>query len=325
MIVPAYWAEARQQYRRAGKQITVRRFGWSDDSVQDAQANAEQRASEALARAVAGEALPRREPKLPYNGAQGVPIREQIVAREGSAIITRNAYGARCLNTPDVLFADIDFALPFNGGLLLGVVLLLLAGAAAVWCLSGMRWLGILLAVLSLLFGATLAGALQRLVQTLRGGAQAVALGRVHQFAARHPDWHLRIYRTPAGLRVLAMQRLFDPRENAVAECFAALGTDPVYVAMCKNQHCFRARLSAKPWRIGIAGHLRPRPGVWPVAPERMPARQAWLDNYERVAAGYAACVFVEAIGSAVTDPQARLVQQLHDAQCQAGSTLPLA
>lgn len=28
MIVPEYWAEARQQVRHKGRQVTVRRFGW---------------------------------------------------------------------------------------------------------------------------------------------------------------------------------------------------------------------------------------------------------------------------------------------------------
>ncbi|HNB89667.1 MAG TPA: hypothetical protein PLP91_04700, partial [Plasticicumulans sp.] len=107
MIVPAYWAEARRQQRKEGRQITVRRYGWSDASQADAQQHAETRAGEALQRLLAGERLDRREPKQPYNGADGLPIREEIVERHGTAVVTRNSYGARCLNVPDVLFADI--------------------------------------------------------------------------------------------------------------------------------------------------------------------------------------------------------------------------
>jgi hypothetical protein len=40
---------------------------------------------------------------MPYNGAAGVPIREEIVGRHGETVITRNSYGARCLNMPNVL------------------------------------------------------------------------------------------------------------------------------------------------------------------------------------------------------------------------------
>ena len=37
MIVPQYWAEARRRHRDSKRQITVRRFGWSDVSERDAQ------------------------------------------------------------------------------------------------------------------------------------------------------------------------------------------------------------------------------------------------------------------------------------------------
>src|SRR5262245_4963295 len=108
MIVPTFWAEGRIQHRHAGRQVTVRRFGWSDESQAEAQANADSRAREALDRILTGEKLPRREPKVAYNGAQGVPIREEIVARHREIVLTRNSYGALCLNTPNVLFADVD-------------------------------------------------------------------------------------------------------------------------------------------------------------------------------------------------------------------------
>ena len=109
MIVPRFWAEGRIQEQVAGKQITVRRYGWSDDSPLAAQVHADQRTREAFDRIASGEKLNRRERKQAYNGADGVPIREEIVERQGDTVITRNSYGARCLNTPDVLFVDIDF------------------------------------------------------------------------------------------------------------------------------------------------------------------------------------------------------------------------
>ena len=110
MLVPRHWAEARLQHREGRRTVTVRRFGWSDESEAQAQAHAEARAREALDRVLAGEALPRNERRVAYNGADGMPIREEIVDRHGEAIVTRNGYGALCLNTPDLLFADIDFA-----------------------------------------------------------------------------------------------------------------------------------------------------------------------------------------------------------------------
>ncbi len=325
MIVPQFWAESRVQYRKQGRQVTARRLGWSDDSQADAQANADERAQEALQRLLAGEKLPRREPKMPYNGAEGVPIREEIVSRHGETIITRNSYGARCLNTPDVLFADVDFQFDPSCRLTAVVFLLLLLCAAGVGWLTASRLFGFILAAVALVASGTIAQFFHRAFQRAKGGAEQLARRRINRFAQRHPEWNLRVYRTPAGLRVLATHRTFSPGEPAVAECFAALGTDPIYVRMCLNQQCFRARVSPKPWRIGMDRHLRPRPGVWPVAPERMPLRIAWIAEYEAAAQAFAACELIESIGSGIMHSDVRLVQELHDDLCGVTSRLPIA
>jgi hypothetical protein len=81
----------------------------------------------------------------------------------------------------------------------------------------------------------------------LQGGVEGSVRTRIARFIAGHPEWHLRLYRTPAGMRVLAMHRTFDPEEPAVADCFHALGVDPIYARMCLNQHCFRARAAPSP------------------------------------------------------------------------------
>lgn len=329
MQIPAYWAEARVQRRAGRRQITVRRFGWSDVDAAAAQAHAQERAEAALARIAGGEKLVRQEAKQAYNGADGLPIREQIVGHAGAAVLTRNSYGAVCLNTPDVLFADVDFALPPASGrvwrvalwlALVVVVGLLFVAPAGPWRSYALAaGLGVIVLV------HAVAAVLRRLPALAKGGAANLALARVHRFARAHPDWRLRIYRTPAGLRLLATHRRFAPDEPAVAEFFAAVGTDPMYARMCRNQQCFRARVSAKPWRIGIAGHLRPRPGVWPVAAERLPERERWLRDYDERARGFAACRFVEEIGTAAVDPDVETVRQLHDDLCRAETDLPLA
>src|SRR3954471_3589110 len=129
MLIPKFWAEGRVQARTAQKQVTVRRFGWSDESQAAAQAIADARAREALARILSGETLPRRELKRAYNGSEGVPIREEIVASYGDTVLTRNSYGAVCLNTPSVLFADIDFSEQPTGEILKPILIVLLTSA----------------------------------------------------------------------------------------------------------------------------------------------------------------------------------------------------
>jgi hypothetical protein len=326
MIVPQYWAEGRVQHRDGGRQVTIRRFGWSDESQHAAQSHAEKRAQEALQRVLSGEKLPRRDPKVPYNGAEGVPIREEIVARHGGVIITRNAYGARCLNTENVFFIDIDFeeAKPVHKVRPVRIaVVLLVAVAAAVYYHS------FLVALIICALGLGVSGAFgfekPKVTPEEAETKEREAGSRITEFLAAHPDWAFRLYRTPGGLRLVATHQVFDARDPAVEGCFQAVGADPQYARMCRNQHCFRARVSPKPWRIGIERHIRPRPGIWPIVPERMPERIAWVQHYEKVAEPYSACTYLTALGSGVIHPDVAPVVALHDELAKATSGFPSA
>lgn len=328
MIVPEFWAEARvheafdKGHPSGRRSLTVRRFGWSDASLAEAQAMADARAREAFDRILAGESLLKREPRVPYD-AEGLPIREQIVERDGDLVVTRNSYGARCLNTPEVLFADVDFDEPVSAWrkqyFWTSLALAIAVGAATRW------GLGVLTMIAMLWLFAIVAGLQSRRRHRADGGPEGRATARIRAFVAAHPDWHLRLYRTPMGLRLLAMHRVFDPNEAAVIAFFEAIGADAYYALLCRRQHCFRARVSPKPWRIGMHTYLRPRPGVWPIAAERMPERERWVAEYERKAEGYASCRFVEALGSSDYVSATRSVQRAHDDWCRATTTLPLA
>lgn len=295
-------------------------------SARDAEQMAAERASDALRRILAGQRLTRTERKQAYNGADGIPIREEVLARHGEEVITRNAYGAHCLNTPRALFADIDgggWSPARSHGIVLGLLAVLSIAAAAALD----RWkLGIALLAGSFLFSGPLATAGSQALLALMGGSDALVGRRLRRFLAAHPEWQVRVYRTPAGFRLLAVHRPFDAREPAVAQFFKAVGVDPVYARMCERQRCFRARLTAKPWRVGIRSHMRPRPGIWPVRQESLPLREAWVREYEAKAAGSASCHFLESLGSGRTDDSLRAVIELHDHESKALShELPLA
>jgi hypothetical protein len=326
MIVPAFWAEGRIQHRQRDRQVTIRRLGWSDVSQAEAQAMADARAGEALQRALAGETtLARREPKVPYNGASGVPIREEIVERYGAHVITRNSYGARCLNTPNVLFADIDVESTFPEWLMQVIGLLSMGVGAYVWWREGsfgvaaFAWVAAFFVVATVvwLVHKAATGGVERRVRAARK--------RIARFAAAHPGCAVRVYRTPSGLRVMATHQLFTPNDPAVAAFFKAVHVDRVYRQMCLNQQCFRARLTPKPWRIGIASHMKPRPGVWPVEPSRRPERDAWIARYEERSQGYAACRFLEALGPPATHIDVETVRRIHDDESKALRDLPIA
>ncbi len=327
MIVPQYWAEARlQRPRSQGQgQVTVRRFGWSDTSPAEAQRLAENRVREAFDRILSGEKLDRREPKVAYNGAQGVPIREEVLARHGDVVITRNAYGAQCLNTPDVLFADIDFDEPIGCGPIALAALVLLGAAVGAGAMLESVKVALVGGLVALLLAYPLATRLRAVATRLKGGPERRARAAAETLARRHPGARLRLYRTPRGLRVMAVHRTFDPTSEEVAAWFQHLGVDRIYARMSRHQHCFRARLTAKPWRIGLPRHMPPRPGTWPVNPERMPDRRNWVLNYEAVAVNFAACAFVGELGDGPVDPKAAAVRDLHDQLSQALSGRTLA
>ncbi len=326
MIVPEYWAEAREQLRHNGRRITVRRYGWSDESIEAAQAHAQARTREALDAILSGAKVARRERRTNY-GVAGVPIREQIVARHDDIVITRNSYGALCLNTPDVLFADIDLEERPSGCVLpLGLMAVAAVVGFAVGFLMWNWMLGVVLAVLATVLANRLALRRRTIAFDGEGGAEARALARIEAFSNAHPDWHLRLYRTPAGMRVLAMHRTFDPHEEEAALLFKALQADALYSVMCKVQNCFRARLTAKPWRIGISQRITPPVAAWSAEQANLPARLDWIAEYGAKADGHAACRFVKALGdTTAVDPKAEQVRALHDEYARSQSALPLA
>jgi hypothetical protein len=328
MIIPEYWAEARLRHRDRRRRIAVHRFGWSDIDQAAAQAHAQTRAAEAMARLLAGEDLPRRERRVAYNGAEGVPIREEIVARHGDSVVTRTGYGAPCLNTPDVLFADIDFAETSRPRHVLASMLLLFAIVAGVSvAMFGIPVPGALVIAFfaSLLLGVPLPGALRRAATALRGGRERVALERVRRFVRAREGWRLRVYRTPAGLRLMATHRRFAPRDPDVRACFDALGVDPLYARMCFRQDCFRARVGPKPWRMGMPRLRAPYSAAWRPEHAVLPARQAWIGEYEDRSRGYAACRYLETVGNGEEDLAIAEVCVLHDDLCRAERDLPIA
>lgn len=135
---------------------------------------------------------------MPYNGAVGVPIREEILATHGTTVVTRNGYGAQCLNTPNVLFADIDFSsVPSASSVLLAVVLgaalpIALGAWLQAFSVVGAEWLAMLVLALS-----------YHQARTRLHLRERAARRRIDAFLRSHPEWSLRLYRTPAGLRLL--------------------------------------------------------------------------------------------------------------------------
>ncbi len=326
MLVPHFWAESSLQNKLPTKQVTVKRWGWSDLSQEDAQALADRRASEAMERILSGEKLRRRETKDSYGNEEGVPIREEVLARHGTVVITRNSYGSLCLNTPNVLFADVDAqwhgALRLNFG---GCLFILIAGiSAGLWQRSFPIGAGIVVGVPWLWSFIN-----QKINRSRRPLAEVEAkednLNSIRAFAEKHPDWHLRVYETPAGHRLLAMHAVFDPQGDEAKSALKDFNSDQRFANLCALQACFRARVSPKYRRMGYKPEDHLPKSKWPFPPEHLPRRQRWVAGYDLIAPGFASCRFVEQLGGDTVHPEAEAVQLLHDQLCQANSLLPLA
>lgn len=324
MIVPAYWSEAKEQIEVNGHRRTLRRFGWSDTSESDAHDNARERVRDAARRARAGETVRLKDYKVVYGGAVGLPIREEIIERHGESIITRNSYGALCLNTPDVLFTDIDVPEPSHGWLTGSLFFAILA--IGIWARIELAALWPLL--VSILAAAIVSAPLAKIVMKVASGLRQdpfqAALTRIESFAKENPSWLLRVYRTPMGYRVLVMHSTFDPTQAESVSFMESVSSDPLYVFLCRSQKCFRARISPKPWRIGV-DRLRPRPGVWPIKPEHMEKRRQWVAEYDRKSAAYAACQYVTTLGDGRASVDCERVRSVHDRYCRPDSGLPIA
>jgi hypothetical protein len=258
---------------------------WSSQSLADAQALANQAAQQLADRFRSGDFPPKGGGYYPDR-----PFREQIMQEvkndsgEAAAVVTRNSYGCLVLNTARVMFVDIDLPEPKPPGLF------------------------------KKLFGKP--------DLTPPVNQQSAALAKIETWTRSHPEWGWRIYRTRAGLRLLATQGLVEADSDVADGVFEALGADPLYRRLCKTQKCFRARLTPKPWRCGI--HRKPQ--RWPWLDAKQETRfQKWEAQYLSYSANWATCELINQTGNAIIHPDVQPILKLHDEATRVGSKLQLA
>jgi hypothetical protein len=139
---------------------------------------------------------------------------------------------------------------------------------------------------------------------------------------ASHPEWRVRVYRTSAGLRYLVTHDVFSPTAPETHAAMNALGADPQYVKLCQVQKTFRARLTPKPWRIGVENP----PVTFPYdGPGEEAEMRAWEARYDAASRSRATCRFIEEIGNGAEHPDVAPLRALHDEHTRATSGLPLA
>jgi hypothetical protein len=165
-------------------------------------------------------------------------------------------------------------------------------------------------------------GAIARLFGSNRPTPEAATLTRIREALQHDSGGSYRIYRTAAGFRVLATDRLFDPGSTDSERVMTSLGADRSFIQLCRAQQSFRARLTPKPWRCGLPNPPHPFPRE---RPDDRAEFQEWLATYDRAVEGRATCRFVESPGWDRVHEGASRIVDLHDRWSKASSELPLA
>ena len=259
---------------------------WSSKSLAEAQALADQAAKQLAERFKHGDLPPKNRGYYPNRPFREPVLRElKNAADQLVAVVTRNSYGCLVLNTSRVMFIDVDLPEPKRSG-----------------------------GLFSRLFGKPdLAPA---------GNPVDAALAKAEAWSRHHAEWGWRIYRTRAGLRLLATHALFEPDVAATDGVFDALGADPLYRQLCITQKCFRARLTPKPWRCGLFKKAE----RWPWLDAKAEARfQKWQAAYETKSKDCATCAVIRKLGHAEVHPDVQLILAVHDETTRAESKLALA
>lgn len=171
------------------------------------------------------------------------------------------------------------------------------------------------------------AGKILRFINMLTGNShrnlgEADHLRNLETWLQQHPEMGVRVYRTAAGLRYLFTHAPIAPTETAF-KWLKEVGSDRLYVFLCKEQQSFRARLTPKPWRCG---QERPPANFYPAINEQSAnAFASWLKVYAGKAQPFATCRFVASYGHAAIHPDLQKQIETHDAQTRSLSTAQLA
>lgn len=147
--------------------------------------------------------------------------------------ITRNSYGVLCLNTPDVMFVDIDFDFEAPD----------IACGSLPWGRGEAPKPG------------------EKLFKHIAGGniywgrqqAEEHEIVENIYAVARDTGLVFDCYRTCNGFRLIEMTSLWNASSYESGAILERLGSDRLYQRLCVAQNCYRSRLMPKPWRSGNA------------------------------------------------------------------------
>jgi hypothetical protein len=279
-----HWALGESKVGSGKKSWTLRAYGGSNTSLEDAKRRAREIADRAAAAVSAGR------PPGEYLYSERA-LREEIIEEfsengEPVAAITRNSYGSLVLNTSRVMFADVDYP---PGQM-----------TSPVKAAAGLA--GRLL--------RRLTGSSQPTETVAAAARDDVFLDRFDAVSRANGDLGLRVYRTAAGFRLLVTSQVLEPTSSESHDLLNAFGSDVLYQRLCVAQSCFRARLTPKYWRCD--SDKPPSRFPWASAEDEAGYRE-WESAYAASAEQFATCAYVATLGNSRVDPAVQPMLELHD------------
>ena len=151
-----------------------------------------------------------------------------------------------------------------------------------------------------------------------KGSEKDKIVAKFKQRAARFPELgdSFRIYETCKGIRVIGKD-YFDPTSVNFYKIMRTLGVDQLYRILCREQNCYRARLTPKPFRMKMETIKIKSP-----LDCKSEHYETWRAKYESASQNFSVVKLRECIGRDFgNDP----VIQLHDQTARMGSNDPLA
>ncbi|WP_201633129.1 hypothetical protein [Psychrobacter immobilis] len=299
------------------------------------------------------------------------------IAAETQLIVTRNSYGAQVANVDNIAIIDVDSkdllghlypehyspngfmpAIPTyqskpSSKLKIWVFILVFILIASVIAWLGLSWLWLL----AVMFGVTAylwqqasqrdKAYMQKYTAEMNS-LQPFITDLIQQRIISHPQESFRLYETPAGFRIIATHDTISPSDKLVEEWFEYFHADANYVRLSQVQQCFRARLTAKPWRMTEVENNKlakdiPAKDFWfgsdntdvensiEQRQDELKARKQWIVDYDRFAQGYRACHYVESMAGKEVANNSKVQAsiddfvQWHDRACQVNKALPMA
>ena len=287
MKIPPYWSKARHPSDGSNAHTdSVVACGWSFSSLEDAKKQAALRAKRIFDLVTRGQ-----KPGM-YEYTDR-PVKEEIIKEisdgtKQAALVTRNRYGALVLNSANVLFADVDYPAAKASGFVEGLIFMFMPKKRE-------------------------ARRQEKIVETTQ---------KIEQWAKTNPSRSFRMYRTQQGLRLLFTDKLYEPTSEETMATLGGLNADPMYITLTRKQECFRARLTAKPWRCGC-----PRPPntyPWDNADSERAFRQ-WEKQYTGAEEKFRTCEFIKAFGNMADIETVKIITTAHDQLSRIESAAPLA